>query len=139
MEGGRRALAVTVGPVLAALTVLCLAPLGLLFVYSFFHVDFVNIVPDFSLHNYAQVLSSGLLSLPDREGADERRDDRGDRGGHRLSGRLLHSQADSRGEGGASDRASDPPLYRRPRAHLRLAPHPRPGRRAEQLPHLDRR
>lgn len=59
MEGGRTTLAVTVGPVLAALTVLCLAPLGLLFVYSFFHVDFVNIVPDFSLHNYAQVLSSG--------------------------------------------------------------------------------
>ncbi len=59
MEGGRTTLAVTVGPVLAALTVLCLAPLGLLFVYSFFRVDFVSIVPDFSLHNYAQVLSSG--------------------------------------------------------------------------------
>jgi spermidine/putrescine transport system permease protein len=59
MEGDRTTLAVTVGPVLAALTVLCLAPLGLLFVYSFFHVDFVSIVPDFSLRNYAQVLSSG--------------------------------------------------------------------------------
>ena len=59
MEGERTTLAVTVGPVLAALTVLCLAPLGLLFVYSFFHVDFVSIVPDFSLRNYAQVLSSG--------------------------------------------------------------------------------
>ena len=52
-------LAVTVGPVLAALTVLCLAPLGVLFVYSFFHVDFVNIVPDLSLQNYVKVLSSG--------------------------------------------------------------------------------
>ncbi len=59
MEGDRTTLAVTVGPVLAALTGLCLAPLGLLFVYSFFHVDFVSIVPDFSLRNYAQVLSSG--------------------------------------------------------------------------------
>ncbi len=59
MEGGRTALAVTVGPVLAALTILCLAPLGVLFVYSFFHVDFVSIVPDFSLRNYAQALSSG--------------------------------------------------------------------------------
>ncbi len=59
MKGERTTLAVTVGPVLAALTVLCLAPLGLLFVYSFFRVDFVSIVPDFSLRNYAQVLSSG--------------------------------------------------------------------------------
>jgi len=41
------------------LTILCLAPLGVLFVYSFFHVDFVSIVPDFSLRNYAQALSSG--------------------------------------------------------------------------------
>jgi spermidine/putrescine transport system permease protein len=59
MEGGRISLAVTVGPVLAALTVLCLAPLGVLFVYSFFHVDFVSIVPDLSLQNYAKVLTSG--------------------------------------------------------------------------------
>jgi spermidine/putrescine transport system permease protein len=59
MEGGRTTLAVTVGPVLAALTVLCLAPLGVLFLYSFFRVDFVSIVPDPSLRNYAQVLSSG--------------------------------------------------------------------------------
>ncbi len=59
MKGERTTLAVTVGPVLAALTVLCLAPLGLLFVYRYFRVDFVSIVPDFSLRNYAQVLSSG--------------------------------------------------------------------------------
>ena len=52
-------LAVTVGPVLATLAVLCLAPLGVLFIYSFFHVDFVTIVPDLSLQNYAKVLSSG--------------------------------------------------------------------------------
>ncbi len=58
MDGGRTTLAVTVGPVLAALTVLCLAPLAVLFVYSFFRVDFVTIVPDPSLRNYAQVLSS---------------------------------------------------------------------------------
>ena len=59
MEGGRTTLAVTVGPVLVALVVLCLAPLGVLFVYSFFHVDFVSIVPQVSLRNYAKVLSSG--------------------------------------------------------------------------------
>jgi spermidine/putrescine transport system permease protein len=59
MEGGRITLAVTVGPVLATLTVLCLAPLAVLFVYSFFHVDFVSIVPDLSLQNYAKVLTSG--------------------------------------------------------------------------------
>src|SRR5271166_2158384 len=58
MDGGRTTLAVTVAPVLAALTALCLAPLGVLFVYSFFRVDFVTIVPDPSLRNYAQVLSS---------------------------------------------------------------------------------
>ena len=64
MQGGRITLAVTVGPVLAALTVLCLAPLGVLFVYSFFHVDFVSIVPDVSLRNYAQVFSSGSYRYP---------------------------------------------------------------------------
>jgi spermidine/putrescine transport system permease protein len=58
MDGGRTTLAVTVGPVLATLTVLCLAPLAVLFVYSFFRVDFVTIVPDPSLRNYAAVLSS---------------------------------------------------------------------------------
>ena len=58
MEGRGITLAVTVGPVLAALAVLCLAPLGVLFIYSFFHVDFVTIVPDPSLRNYAKVLSS---------------------------------------------------------------------------------
>jgi spermidine/putrescine transport system permease protein len=51
-------LAVTVGPVLATLAVLCLAPLGVLFIYSFFHVDFVTIVPALSLQNYVKVLSS---------------------------------------------------------------------------------
>ena len=66
-------LAVTVGPVLATLAVLCLAPLGVLFVYSFFHVDFVTIVPDFSLQNYAKVALQRLLSLSDLEGAGERR------------------------------------------------------------------
>lgn len=59
MEGGRTALSVTIGPVLAALVVLCLAPLAILFVYSFFRVDFVSIVPDPNLGNYAKVLSSG--------------------------------------------------------------------------------
>ena len=59
MEGGRTTLAVTVAPVLVAVIVLCLAPLGILLVYSFFRVDFVSIVPDPSLRNYAQVLSSG--------------------------------------------------------------------------------
>ncbi|RBP08694.1 spermidine/putrescine transport system permease protein [Roseiarcus fermentans] len=59
MDGGRTFLAATVGPVLVALIVLCLAPLGVLLVVSFFRVDFVSIVPDPSLHNYAQVLSSG--------------------------------------------------------------------------------
>jgi len=59
MTGRSLTLAVLVGPVLAALIVLCLAPLGVLFVYSFFHVEFVTIVPAVSLHNYAQVLASG--------------------------------------------------------------------------------
>ena len=58
MESGRTTLAVTVGPVLAALTVLCLAPLCVLFLYSFFRVDFVSIVPDPGLRNYTAALSS---------------------------------------------------------------------------------
>jgi len=52
-------LVVTVGPVLVALTLLCLVPLGILFLYSFFRATFVAIVPEFSLHNYERVLSSG--------------------------------------------------------------------------------
>jgi spermidine/putrescine transport system permease protein len=59
MKGRSLTPAVLVGPVLATLTVLCLAPLGVLFVYSFFHVEFVTIVPAVSLHNYALVLASG--------------------------------------------------------------------------------
>lgn len=53
------ALLVTVGPVLAVLIILCLAPLGILLVYSFFHVSFVSIVPQFGLQNYGKVFSSG--------------------------------------------------------------------------------
>ncbi len=59
MEGRSWTLTLLVGPVLLTLAVLCLAPLAVLFVYSFFHVDFVTIVPVVSLHNYAQVLDSG--------------------------------------------------------------------------------
>lgn len=59
MEGRSWTLALLVGPVLLTVTVLCLAPLAVLFAYSFFHVDFVTIVPAVSLHNYAQVLASG--------------------------------------------------------------------------------
>ncbi len=80
-----------------------------------------------------------LLSLFDRQGADERRDHRGDHRGHRLSRRVLHFEADQGGEGGASDRAPHSPLYRRSRAHIRLATDIGPGRRVEQLFDLDRR
>ncbi len=59
MESRSLTLAVLVGPVLVTLTVLCVAPLAVLFAYSFFHVEFVTIVPTVSLHNYAQVLASG--------------------------------------------------------------------------------
>jgi len=59
MEGRSWTLTLLIGPVLLTVTVLCLAPLAVLFVYSFFHVDFVTIVPIVSLHNYAQVLASG--------------------------------------------------------------------------------
>ncbi|WP_421723794.1 ABC transporter permease [Bauldia sp.] len=59
MHGQRIGLLVTVGPVFAALFLLCLLPLGILFLYSFFRVDFVSIVPEISLDNYARVFSSG--------------------------------------------------------------------------------
>lgn len=59
MQGRRLALLVTVGPVLAALILVCLVPLGILFLYSFFHVDYVTIVPEFGLQNYAKVFSAG--------------------------------------------------------------------------------
>lgn len=59
MNGRQTAILVTVGPVLAVLTVLCLVPLGILFLYSFFHVSFVDIVPEFSLKNYIKIFSGG--------------------------------------------------------------------------------
>lgn len=45
-------------PVVAALGALCLAPLAILFAYSFFSVDFVTISHDPSLKNYARILQS---------------------------------------------------------------------------------
>ncbi len=54
----RRAIALLIGPVMLAVALLCLAPLALLFIYSFFHVDFVDIVRQPGLGNYSKVLSS---------------------------------------------------------------------------------
>lgn len=45
-------------PVCAALVALCLAPLLILFVYSFFQVDFVTISREPTLANYAKVAGS---------------------------------------------------------------------------------
>lgn len=59
MGDQRLTIAVMIGPVLVILIVLCLMPLAILFIYSFFHVSFVTIVPEFNLHNYARVLASG--------------------------------------------------------------------------------
>ncbi len=47
-----------VGPVLLALVLLCLVPLGLLFAYSFFRVDMVTIVKEPGLGNYLRILTS---------------------------------------------------------------------------------
>jgi spermidine/putrescine transport system permease protein len=54
----RRAVALLIGPVILVVVVLCVAPLALLFLYSFYHVDFVDIVRQPGLGNYAKVLSS---------------------------------------------------------------------------------
>ncbi|WP_176086484.1 ABC transporter permease [Martelella sp. HB161492] len=45
-------------PVFVAILALCVAPLAILFAYSFFRVDFVAIVTDPSLKNYARIASS---------------------------------------------------------------------------------
>lgn len=45
-------------PIFLYIVLFCALPLGLLFVYSFWRVDFVALVPDFSLKNYAVVLTS---------------------------------------------------------------------------------
>ena len=50
--------AVLAAPAVLYLTFFCLAPLGLLFLYSFYRVDFVSIIPDFNLNNYGRVLGS---------------------------------------------------------------------------------
>ncbi len=51
--------AVLVLPTAAYIILACAAPLGLLFVYSFFQVDFVSIVKEPTLDNYAVVVGSG--------------------------------------------------------------------------------
>ena len=117
---------VLVGPVPPSLWPSCAwRRSAVLFVYSFFHVDFVTIVPIVSLHNYAQVLASGpyrsLILKALESGAVHRRDHRS----HRLSGGLLHRQTGPRREGGVADRVAHSALHRRSRAHLRLAPDPR--------------
>nr|WP_020039293.1 ABC transporter permease [Salipiger mucosus] len=45
-------------PVVAALLALCIAPLAILFVYSFFQVDFVAISRDPTLANYVKIAGS---------------------------------------------------------------------------------
>lgn len=50
--------AVLVLPTAAYVVLVCAAPLGLLFVYSFYSVDFVSIVKEVTLANYALVLGS---------------------------------------------------------------------------------
>lgn len=50
--------AVLVAPVMLAIVCLCLIPLGVLFAYSFFQVDFVSVVKDPTLANYERVATS---------------------------------------------------------------------------------
>ena len=50
--------ALLTGPVILAVTCLCLIPLGYLFAYSFFQVDFVSIVKEPTLANYERVATS---------------------------------------------------------------------------------
>ena len=45
-------------PVVAAVIALCIAPLAILLLYSFFQVDFVTIVKEPSLKNYARLAAS---------------------------------------------------------------------------------
>lgn len=51
-------IAVLAAPTLVYVLLFCAVPLGVLFTYSFFRVDFVALLPDFSFKNYAEVLSS---------------------------------------------------------------------------------
>ena len=51
--------AVLVLPTAAYIILACAAPLGLLFVYSFFQVDFVSIIREPTLDNYVVVVGSG--------------------------------------------------------------------------------
>lgn len=57
-EHRRLEFAVLAAPAVVYVAVFCLAPLALLFLYSFYRVDFVAIVPDLNLNNYARVLGS---------------------------------------------------------------------------------
>jgi len=57
-ENRRLEFAVLASPAVLYVAVFCLAPLGLLLLYSFYRVDFVAIVPDLNLDNYARVLGS---------------------------------------------------------------------------------
>ncbi len=57
-ENRRFEFAVLAAPSVIYVGVFCLAPLGLLLLYSFYRVDFVTIVPEFNLDNYGRVLAS---------------------------------------------------------------------------------
>ncbi len=57
-ERETRIAVVLTGPVILAVGCFCLIPLGLLFAFSFFQVDFVSIVKDPTLANYERVATS---------------------------------------------------------------------------------
>lgn len=57
-EHRRLEFAVLATPTVLYVGLFCLAPLALLLLYSFYRVDFVTIVPDLNLKNYARVLGS---------------------------------------------------------------------------------
>lgn len=58
MESQKAALTLLVAPVVGVVAVFCLAPLAVLFCYSFFHVEFVEIAKQPSIGNYVKVAES---------------------------------------------------------------------------------
>ncbi len=54
----RKEFAVLATPAVLFVGAFCIAPLALLFLYSFYRVDFVAMVPDLNLRNYATVVTS---------------------------------------------------------------------------------
>ena len=61
MSLSRRLAAFLISPLGALLAFGVIVPVAMLFAFSFFHIEMLNLVPGFTFDNYTQVLTTSLL------------------------------------------------------------------------------